>query len=160
MYHEEFELLYVGMDVVQEELPIGWEPLYRYLGAPEPPEPVEMLGDWEMAWTEVEGDRQEAEPGTCTIEILMSASSGMLMSYTSRELPHHNFENELLTFDERELHYGCGNDAWVADLDYVGPWNTTYAFTLTAEDILIKQNYYLLDGAPTVSYEYFRRAGE
>ena len=21
------------------------------------PEPVEMLGDWELAWTEVEGDR-------------------------------------------------------------------------------------------------------
>ena len=160
MYHEEFELLYVGMDVVQEELPIGWEPLYRYLGEPEPPEPVEMLGDWELAWTEVEGDRQEAEPGTCSIEIQMSASSGLLMSYTSHEFPHNNFENELLTFDERELHYGCGNDAWTADLAYAGPWDTTYAFTLTVEDILIKQNYYLLDGAPTVSYEYFRRAAE
>ena len=70
------------------------------------------------------------------------------------------FENELLTFDERELHYNCGNDAWVADLDYVGPWDTTYAFTLTVDDILIKQNYYLLDGAPSVSYEYFCRAAE
>lgn len=26
-------------------------------------------------------------------------------------------------------------------------------------DILIKQNYFLLDGAPSVSYEYFRRVG-
>ena len=160
MYHEEFELLYVGMDVVQEELPIGWEPLYRYLGEPEPPEPVEMLGDWELAWTEVEGDRNEAEPGACGISIRMSASSDFLMSYTSREFPHNNFENEGLTFDERELHYNCGNDAWVADLAYVGPWDTTYAFTLTVDHILIKQNYYLLDGAPSVSYEYFRRAGE
>jgi len=160
MYHKEFELLYVGMDVVQEELPIGWEPLYRYLGEPEPPEPVEMLGDWELAWTEVEGDRQEAEPGTCSIEILMSASSGMLMSYTSREFPRDNFENELLTFDNREMYYGCSNDAWVADLDYVGPWDTTYTMTLTVEDILIKQNYFMVDGAPMVSYEYFRRTGE
>ena len=119
-----------------------------------------MLGDWELAWTEVEGDRNEVEPGVCSISIQMGASSGMLMSYTSHEFPHNNFENELLTFDERELHYGCGNDAWVADLAYVGPWDTTYAFTLTVEDILIKQNYYLLDGAPTVSYEYFRRAAE
>ena len=160
MYHEEFELLYVGMDVVQEELPVGWEPLYRYLGKPQAPEPVEMLGQWDLAWTEVEGDRIEAEPGSCSIEIQLSASSGFLMSYTSHEFPHNNFENELLTFDERQLHYGCGNDAWVADLDYVGPWDTTYAFTLTADDILIKQNYFLIDGAPAVSYEYFRRAGE
>ena len=43
MYHEEFDLLYVCMDVTQEELPIGWEPLYRYLGEPEPPEPVDLL---------------------------------------------------------------------------------------------------------------------
>ena len=121
---------------------------------------MEMLGDWDLAWTEVEGDRNEAEPGSCSIEIQMSASSGMLMSYTSQEFPHQNFENELLTFDNREMYYGCGNDGWVADLAYVGPWNTTYAFTLTVDDILIKQNYYLLDGAPTVSYEYFRRAGE
>ena len=119
-----------------------------------------MLGDWETAWTEVEGDRNEAEPGTCSIEIQMSASSGLLMSYTSHEFPHNNFENELLTFDERELHYGCGNDSWVADLNYVGLWDTTYTVTLTADDILIKQNYFLLDGAPSVSYEYFRRAGQ
>ena len=46
---------------------------------------------------------------------------------------------------------------WVADVDYVGPWDTTYTVTLTTDDILIKQNYFLLDGAPSVSYEYFRR---
>ena len=42
-------------------------------------------------------------------------------------------------------------------MDYVGPWETTYTVTMTADDILIKQNYFLLDGAPSVSYEYFRR---
>ena len=160
LYHEVYENLYFGMDVLQEEMPIGWEPLYRFMMEPPAPEPVEMLGDWELAWTEVEGDRNEVAPGVCSISIQMGASSGFLMSYTSREYPHNNFEHELLTFDERELHYGCGNDAWVADLDYVGPWNTTYAFTLTVDDILIKQNYYLVDGAPAVSYEYFRRVGE
>jgi hypothetical protein len=59
--------------------------------------------------------------------------------------------------DEREMYFGCGNHAWVADLDYVGPYDTTYTVTLSAEDILIKQNYFLIDGAPTVSYEYFCR---
>ena len=159
-YHEEFGILYLGMDVMQEEMPIGWEPLYRYMTLPIVPEPVEMLGKWELAWTEVEGDRNEAEPGSCSIEIGISASSGFLMSYTSREFPHNNFENEHLSYDEREMYYGCGNDMWVGDLDYVGPWDTTYTVTLTVDDILIKQNYFLLDGAPTVSYEYFCRAEE
>ena len=80
------------------------------------------------------------------------------MSYTSREFPNNNFKNELLIFDNREMYYGCGNDAWVGDLDYVGPWDTTYTFTLTVDDVLIKQNHFLVDGAPAVSYEYFRRS--
>lgn len=160
MYDEGADVMYFGMDVLQEEMPIGWEPMYRFLRPPVAPEPVELLGLWELAWTEVEGDRNEAAPGICTIEIRMSASSGLLMSYTSREFPNTDFENEPLTFDERTMYSGCGNDAWVADLAYVGPWDTTYAFTLTADDILIKQNRYLLDGAPSVSYEYFRRIWE
>lgn len=82
------------------------------------------------------------------------------MSYTSREFPHNNFENELLTFDEREMYYGCGNDTWVGDLDYVGPWDTTYTVTMTVDGLLIKQNHFLVDGAPMVSYEYFSRADE
>lgn len=160
LYHEEFDLLYAAIDAVQEEMPIGWEPQYRFLASPAAPEPVEMLGEWELVWTEVEDDRNEAEPGSCSMEIRMSASSGFLASYTSREYPHNNFENELLVFDTRQMYYGCGNDAWVADLDYVGPWDTTYAVTLTEEDVLIKQNYFLVDGAPMVSYEYFYRIGE
>ena len=119
-----------------------------------------MIGTWEMAWTEVEGYRCEAEPGACTIEIYSAASAGLLMSYTSRDFPEENFQDELLTIDMRKMYILCGNDEWVADLDYLGPWDTTYAFTLTTDDILIKQNYYLLDGAPTVSYEYFHRITE
>lgn len=160
LYHDFYELLYVAMDAVQEDMPIGWEPLYRYLMKPATPEPTEMIGTWELAWSEVEGDRNEAEPGACTVEIRSAASAGLLMSYTSRDFPDNNFQNELLTVDMRQMHILCGNDEWVADLDYTGPWDTTYAITLTADDILIKQNYYLLDGAPTVSYEYFSRVVE
>ena len=160
LYHDDHELLYVAMDAVQEDMPIGWEPLYRYLMKPATPEPTEMIGTWELAWTQVEGDRNEAEPGACTIEIRSAASAGLLMSYTSRDFPDNNFQNELLTIDMRQMHILCGNDEWVADLDYVGPWDTTYVITLTVDDVLIKQNYYLLDGAPTVSYEYFCRVAE
>ena len=82
------------------------------------------------------------------------------MSYTSREFPDNNFSNELLTIDARQMYILCGNDEWVADVNYTGPWDTTYAVTLTVDDILIKQNYFLLDGAPSVSYEYFSRVAE
>ena len=119
-----------------------------------------MIGTWELAWTQVEGDRNEAEPGACTIELRSAASDCLLMSYTSRDFPDENFQDELLTIDMRQMHILCGNDEWVADLDDVGPWDTTYAITLTVDDVLIKQNYYLLDGAPTVSYEYFCRVEE
>lgn len=120
----------------------------------------DLVGTWELAWTEVEGDRNEAEPGSCMIEIHSAASAGLLMSYTSQDFPDENFQNELLTIDMREMYPGCGNNAWVAELDYVGPYDTTYTITLTMDDILIKQNYFLVDSDPMVSYEYFRRGAE
>ena len=160
LYHEEYELLYVAMDAVQEEMPIGWEPLYRYLTREVAPEPTGMIGEWEMVWMELEDDRSYAEPGERTIEIVSAASGSLLMSYISQEFPENNFYNELLTIDMRQMHTFCGNDEWVADVGYVGPWDTTYTVTLTSDDVLIKQNYFLLDGAPTVSYEYFYRIGE
>ena len=157
LYHEAFEELYVAIDAVQEEMPIGWEPLYRYLMRTVAPEPTELIGSWELAWTEVEGDRSDEEQGTRWIEIFSAASGDLLMTYGSEAFPQNNFYDELLTIDMRQMHTLCGNDEWVADVDYVGPWDTTYTVTLTADDILIKQNYFLLDGAPTVSYEYYYR---
>lgn len=160
LYNEEFNQLYVGTDTAQEGMPVGREPLYRFLSRSIAPEPTEMIGTWELAWTEVEGDRNEAEPGSCSIVIRRAASGGLIMRYISQEFPYNNFEHALLTIDMREMYPGCGNDAWVADLDCVGPYDTTYAVTLTADGSLLKQNYFLLDGAPTVSYECFIRVGE
>ena len=142
----------------QKDMHIQEEPNCFILTQPVAPAPVEMEGLWELGWTEVEGDVVGAEPGVCSIEIISSAYSGLLISYISQEFPNNNFYNELMTIDTRQMYDGCGNDEWVADLDYVGPWDTTYAVTLTVDDILIKQNYFLVDGAPMVSYEYFRRA--
>lgn len=158
LYHEAYEELYVAMDVVQEDMMnIGWEPLYRSLMRSDAPEPTEMIGSWELAWTEVDGYQTDEEQGTRWIEIYSAAAGDLLMSYGSWEFPDNDFYNELLMLDMRELYDHCGNNEWVADVNYVGPWDTTYTVTLTAEDILIKQNYFLLDGAPSVSYEHFRR---
>ena len=157
LYHEDYEELYVAMDMVQENRNIGWEPLYRSLRRSDAPEPTEMIGSWELAWTEVEGDRSDEEQGSRWIEIYSAAAGDLLMSYGSTAFPDNDFYNELLMLDMREMYDRCGNDEWVADVDYVGPWDTTYTVTLTTDDILIKQNYFLLDGAPSVSYEYFHR---
>ena len=128
------------------------EPKGQFMRKPEDaPEPTEMIGSWELAWTEVEGYQTDEEQGTRWIEIFSAASGGLLMSYSSPDFPYNNFYDELLTIDQRELYFGCGNREWTADLSYVGPYDTTYSFTLTENDILIKQNYFLLDGAPTVS---------
>ena len=133
------------------------EPAYQFLMKPDNPEPIDLIGSWELAWTEVEGDWSDEEQGTRWIEIYTAASGDLLMSYGSWEFPDNDFYNELLMIDLRGMYDRCGNDEWVADVDYVGPWDTTYTITLTTDDILIKQNYFLLDGAPSVSYEYFRR---
>ena len=37
----------------------------------------------------------------------------------------------------------------------MGLHNTTYSLTLTEDGQLILQNYFLIDGAPSVSYEFF-----
>ena len=135
----------------------GLEPACQFLMKPDNPEPIDLIGSWELAWTEVDGYQIDEEQGTRWIEIYSAASGDLLMSYGSWEFPDNDFYNEILMIDLREMYPDCGNREWVADLDYVGPWDTTYTVTLTTDDILIKQNFFLLDGAPSVSYEYFRR---
>ena len=126
----------------------------RYLN---PPEPAELIGTWVQTHTLVEGDKQEVEDSSCTITIIALESKELEMSYADPERPDSQFRDALLILDERALHHNCGNDVWVMDVDIIGPYNTTYAITLTEDGTLIKQNYFLMDGAPTVSYEYFSR---
>ena len=160
MYHEEFELLYVGMDVVQEELPIGWEPLYRYLGAPEPPEPAEMLGDWELEWTEVEDFRENVAPGTENISIFLNDDNGFRITLTDAVFPRKSFTNKDLGVYEGELYSGCGNDQWMCYIGYMGAENIVYSLTLTQDDILLMEMYWEIDGGvPMVAHKGYRRMG-
>ena len=161
MYHEEFELLYVGMDVVQEEMPIGWEPLYRYLGEPEPPEPVEMLGDWELEWTEVEGYREYVDPGIENITVFLRDDSSMRLTHVNNVFYENNIYDKEVLFYEGELYFGCGNDRWVAYLGNMDGYATTYSFTLTDHDQLLMKLYWEIDdGVPMVAYKMFHRVSE
>ena len=161
MYHEEFELLYVGMDVVQEEMPIGWEPLYRYLGEPEPPEPVEMLGDWELEWTEVEGYREYVDPGIENISVFLRDDSSIRLTHVDNVFYENSIYDKEVLFYEGELYFGCGNDRWVAYLGNMDGYATTYSFTLTDHDQLLMQLYWEIDdGVPMVAYKMFHRVSE
>jgi hypothetical protein len=158
LYHEVYEQLYVGMDATQEEMPIGWEPLYRFLMPPVTPEPIEMVGSWELAWTEVEGDRNEATPGTQIIEITLDDSGLYWISFTDNEFPDWSFQDKELVVFPEEIYPGCGNDQWSATVNYTGMGGTEYTLTLLEDGTLLMQNYWEMDGAPWVSYSCYRRA--
>lgn len=158
MYSQLYDFLYVGMDVLQEDMPIGWEPLYRFLQKPVAPDPAEMIGIWELAWTEVEGDRCEVDPDQEIIVITGGSSQNSFgITLTNMLFPEESFQSKALTVSEGEMYPGCGNSAWVANVDHTGPYNTTYAVTLLEDDTLMLQNYWLMDGAPMVSYKWYRR---
>lgn len=159
MYHEDFEQLYVGIDVVQEEMPIGWEPTHRFLTRSEAPDPTEMVGTWELAWTEVEGDRNEAEPDVQSIEITMDGDGLFWINYIDNNFPERSFyDKELVVFPD-EIYHGCGNDQWSATVNYTGEDNTEYTLTVLEDRTLMLQQYWEMDGAPWVAYGWYERIG-
>ena len=148
------------MDVLQEEMPIGWEPLYRYMLPPLTPEPVEMLGEWELAWTEVEGYRENVEPGTESISIFLNDDNGFRITLTDSVFPGKSFKNKELGVYEGELYSGCGNDQWMCYIGYMGAENIIYSLTLTRDDILLMEMYWEIDGGvPMVAHKGYRRTG-
>ena len=160
MYSQFYGDLYVGMDVLQEEMPIGWEPLYRFMMPPVVPEPVEMLGEWELAWTEVEGYRENVEPGTESISIFLNDDNGFRITLTDAVFPKKSFKNKELEVYEGELYSGCGNDRWMCYIGYMGAENIIYSLTLTQDDILLMEMYWEIDGGvPMVAHKGYRRMG-
>ena len=161
LYHEVYEELYFGMDVLQEELPIGWEPLYRYMMPPLTPEPVEMLGFWELEWTEVEGYREYVDPGLENISVFLKDDSSIRLTHVNNVSYMDNIYDKEVLFYEGELYSGCGNDVWVAYLGNMDGYTTVYSFTLPDHDSLLMKLYWEIDdGVPMVAYKMFRRVSE
>lgn len=157
LYHEGYGQLYVAMDSVHEEMPIGGEPLYRFLTPPMVPEPVEMLGQWELVWTEVEGDRNEAAPGSRSLEITSDHEGLYRISCVDNEFADRSFYDKELVVFPFELYPGCGNDQWIAAVNHTGKDGTGYDLTLLPDGTLLMQNCWEMDGAPMVSYSLYRR---
>lgn len=124
------------------------------------PEPSEMVGQWELVWTEVEGDRNEAAPNSQVLEIMVGTDGLYRISLTDNEFPDWSFyEQELVVFPF-ELYYGCENSQWEAAVNYTDAFGTGYDLTLLDSDTLLLQSNWEMDGAPMVGYSCFQRVDD
>lgn len=159
LWEEAMDTLYLIQDISGGTLQPGMEPLERFLqrSASTGPVPEDMIGTWNMAWTEVEGDVNEVAPGVATIEIWQDAEGTFRISYTNRDFPRNNFTNKTLEVFGGEMYAGCGNDSWVADVGFIGPGDTFFAVTVLEDGTLLMQTYWEMEGQMWVSYAWFTR---
>ena len=118
---------------------------------------TKLVGTWELAWTEVEGDRNEAEPGACTIQITPDESGFYRFTYSDRDFPNQNVSNRALIITPGEIYYGCGNDQWIGEVAEESGDPVQYALTLLEDGTLLLQTYWEMEGIPWVSYGWYKR---
>lgn len=159
LLESELGLLHMIQDISDSKVEPGTEPLRRLMSLAEPaaPDPENMIGSWDRAWTEVEGDRVESAPGSCTIEIYRDENGTLRITYTDNAFPEESFKDKELAVFDGEMYYGCGNDKWVADVGHIGPMNTYYAVTLLEDGTLLMQTYWEFEGQMYTSYAWFSR---
>ena len=121
--------------------------------------PIEMVGTWELAWTEVEGDRNEAAPGGCTVEITTDGTGFFWISYSDRNYPDDNFSDAELLVSPGELYSDCGNNQWYAEVYTESDELIHYAVTLLDDGTLLMQYSWEMDGIPMISYGWYKKLG-
>jgi hypothetical protein len=119
--------------------------------------PIEMVGTWELAWTEVEGDRLESAPGGCTVEITTDGMGFFWLSYSDRNYPDDNFSDRELLVSPGELYPDCGNNQWFAEVYGASDDLIHYAVTLLDDGTLLMQYSWEMDGMPMVSYGWYKK---
>ena len=138
------------------------EALSRYMiwsDLAEAPDPMEMVGTWQRAYFEVEGYREDSAPGDATLVIEGVSEDALFISYTDKAFPQNNYQDKGTLIELREMYDGCGNGLWVADVLYSAEDGTSFTVTLLSDGLLLLQNYWTMDGAPMVSYEWYERIG-
>lgn len=122
------------------------------------PATMDLVGTWELAWTEVEGDRTEADPGTETIVITEGSSeTSFRITRTNNVFPEENFSDKELAVYYEALYEGCDNDVWMAYVGYMGVYDTLYSLTILQSGELLLQSYWEFDGMPMVSNAWYCR---
>lgn len=112
---------------------------------------------WELAWTEVEGDRVEADPESEYISIFLNDADVMRITLDDCIFPRNSFVNKELRAYDGEMFSGCGNNQWIAYVGYMGPRDTIYSVTLLEDDVLLMELYWEVEGAPMVAHKWYRR---
>ena len=161
LYAEEYGWLYTIVDLTSLEVAAGQEIPMRIMEerSLDAPDPMEMVGTWQRFRLEVEGYQEEDNSRSRTITIQGETQDALTISFMDRNYPDSNYYDQPLIVKQGVIYYGCGNQLWLAEVDYVGPWGTTYTITLLDDGTLLVHNYFLLDGAPSVSIEWFKRTG-
>lgn len=139
--------------------------LFDFTSYDELPDPVgeqeidsaQLVGTWDLAWTEVEGDRNEAAPGRCTIEIKPDEKGFFRFTYTDREFPEDNVRDRELIVTPGELYPGCDNDQWIGKVSAASEDTVQYTLTLLKDGTLLVQSGFDFDGQPMVSHSWFVR---
>lgn len=116
-----------------------------------------LVGTWEQVWSEVEGDRNEAEPGACVIEIAQDDAGGLLFTYSDRNYLDGNVEDRELLVQPGELYPDCGNGQWFGDVMEIRGDTTSYALTLLEDGSLLVRIGFDVDGQPMISHLGFVR---
>ena len=116
-----------------------------------------LLGTWDLAWTEVEGDRNAAVPGVCTIEITPDEKGFFRFTYTNKDFPEENVRDRELIVAPGELYPGCGNGQWMGRVTEANGDPVQYALTLLEDGTLLLQICWEMDGMPWVSYGWYQR---
>lgn len=119
--------------------------------------PADMVGTWELAWTEAEGDRVESAPGACTVEITTDGEGLFRISYSDSNCPDDDFTDRELLVSPGELYSDCGNNQWFAEIQTTGDELIHYAVTLLEDGTLLMQYSWEMDATPMVSYGWYRR---
>lgn len=140
--------------------------IFDFTSYDELPDPVqnqgidssELVGTWELAWTEVEGDRNEAAPGVCTIEITPDETGFFRFTYTNKDFPQENIRDRELLVVPGALYPGCGNEQWIGEVTEANSDPVHYSLTLLEDGMLLLQTYWEMDGMPWVSYGWYAQA--
>lgn len=162
LLHDSGEVFFIMANVFAGEPIAHSEALRCYMNWSdlcEAPDPMEMVGTWQRAYFEVEGYREESAPGDATLVVEGASEDALYISYAEKAFPKNNYQNSPMLIELREMYDGCGNSLWVADVLYTAEDGTSYTVTLLSNGLLLLQNYWIMDGAPMVSYEWFERIG-
>lgn len=118
---------------------------------------LDMVGTWALRWTEVEGDRVEAPPGSCAVTVTTDGMGFFWISYENKDFPEENFTDRELLITSGQLYPDCSNSEWYAQVNETGEAVIHHAVTVQADGTLLMQFSWEMDGMPMVSYGWYQK---